>query len=181
MSALPAVLIAAGATLIAASEIKQGQTTKAVYKANANLAELQGQGIEQAGAYEGAKLAREKRQMLGRQKALYAKSGVSLSEGSPLEVMADTATQYEMDIAANRYNTAIQKSQTEYQAKIYRMMGKSALQTAYMGAGATLLSGFGQAMGAMPKSGGGSGGLTKPETSGYATLSSGRKVPVYGG
>ena len=62
---------------------------------------------------EKQKTEREKRQMLSRQRALYAKSGVVISEGSPLEVMADTATQFEMDIRLLGRGARIQRRQVK--------------------------------------------------------------------
>ncbi len=52
--------------------------------------------------FEARKLEREKRVMAGRQRALYAKAGVDISAGSPLEVMAETAREYEADIEQTR-------------------------------------------------------------------------------
>jgi hypothetical protein len=192
MAVLPAILMMASTAATVAGTVtsaigaqKEGEATKAAYDANAKLMELQGKGIEQAGAYEEAKIAREKRLMLGRQRAAYAKSGVLISQDSPLLVQAESAAAYESDIAATHYNTEIAKRQSLYQGSLYRMYGKSALQAGKTKRTATLLSGFGQIAGSVGSGMAGAGASSvasaKPDVSGYATLSSGRKVPVYGG
>ncbi|HEX9919920.1 MAG TPA: hypothetical protein VGB21_00325 [Candidatus Methylomirabilis sp.] len=52
--------------------------------------------------FEAQKLEREKRVTAGRQRALYAKAGVDISAGSPLEVMEETRKEYDFDIAQTR-------------------------------------------------------------------------------
>ena len=155
-----------GTGLQAAGQIQAGNTeaanlrTKAASEeANANTATMQAQQAKTAGEYEVAKLERQKKQALSTQRALYAKSGVLISEGSPLEVQADTATEYQMDINASKYNTAIEVKQYEYEsewsrslASYYSSSAKSAKSAGYLNAGSTLLTGTFNALKTLPTS-----------------------------
>ena len=114
-AAIPFILMAGGTALGAYSQIQQGKAQSGQFE------------------YEAQKTEREKARMLSRQRALYAKSGVTF-EGSPLEVMADTAANYEMDI------------------QNLRQQKKSAKRTSYLNAGSTILTGAGRTFGAWPNS-----------------------------
>jgi len=137
----------------------QAKVTGQGYQASAVLAEQEAEAIGKSGAYEEAKLLREKKQILGKQRAAYAKSGVRFDEGSPLEVMADSATGYEMDISAKRYNVATTVAQKEYKATYYKSLSgyyQNILAPAYRRAGrygatATLLTGAGDIFSDMEK------------------------------
>ncbi len=147
-------LVAAGSVMQAMSMIAEGQRMAAQAEAearaqevNAMIAEMQAKQVETSAEYERKKLEREKRRMLGRQRALYAKAGVLSFEGSPLEVMADTATQYEMDIAANQYNASILARRYRYEASYRRNLSSYYSQLApsyriggFIRGGATLLT-----------------------------------------
>jgi len=151
-------LMIASTAMSVYSSIREGQVANAQAKAQAesmrvgaNISKMQAEATKKSGEYDEAKIKREKAKMLSTQQARYAKSGVLISEGSPLEVMADTASQYEMDISANRYNTAVQVAQKEYESKAqssmadyYSSLGKAHKTSSYLKAGTTLLtSGYG--------------------------------------
>ncbi len=124
MSFLPFALMAAGTVLKAVSAVREGEAMSAAEIANANIAASQAAQARQAGAYEETKIARQKARILSEQRARYAKSGVLITEGSPIEVMADTAAQYEMDIQVNRYNTAIEAGRFDYESRYRRLAAK---------------------------------------------------------
>jgi hypothetical protein len=84
---------------------------------------------------EAEKLRRERRLTAGRQRALYAKGGVDVSSGSPLEVMADTAAEYNKDIA-----TTLTSGQRAY--SLSRMMAGNIKKASWFGMGPTILSGL---------------------------------------
>jgi len=157
MSFLPQLLMVAGTVAVASSAVQEGKAMSAAELANAEIASLQAGQVRQAGTYEEKKLVRSKKQALSTQRALYAKSGVLISEGSPISVMADTATQYEMDIQANRYNTAVESAKYDYEAEYRKSMAKRYKKLGYTKAiGSTLLS-AGTIAGSF---GGGGGGTT---------------------
>ena len=72
--------------------------------ANAQAAEFSARGEQEAAQkeFEATKLEREKKAMHSRQRALYAKAGVFVGAGSPLEVMEETRKEYDIDIANTR-------------------------------------------------------------------------------
>lgn len=144
MSALPLILMAAGTTMSAIGQVRAGKQQAAAEEYNARVAESQIKAVQTASASEQAKLNRQKSQMLSSQRAAYAKAGVRLDEGSPLEVMADTATEYELDLATSRYNANVQTNQLQSEANYRRQVGKQAKMSGYYGAGATLLTNFGR-------------------------------------
>lgn len=182
MSFIPAVLVIAGTAMSAVSAIKEGNAMATAEKANANLADLYASQVRQSGAYEESKIARQKAQTTSTQKARYAKSGVLLTEGSPIEVMADTAAQYEMDIQATRYNTEIDARRYEYESKYRRQMATRYKQLGYTKAAGTVLLSAGTAFGGMNFGGGtpavpGQGGYGLNTPSGVRDMGTWSKLP----
>ncbi len=141
-----ATLAVAGTALSAVGQIRQANATSAANKFNANVAEQRSQALKVQNKYNVDKLKRQKGLFLGRQKAQYAKSGVVVGTGSPLDVLADTASQFEQDIYNTKYNTQIGVNQNTGQANYLRKSAKNAVTAGYYGAGSTLLTGTAQAM-----------------------------------
>lgn len=98
---------------------KSAQEQAKAEKYNANIASQRAMAIRIAGQNETARLRRQKDTLLSTQKARYAKAGV-LFEGSPMEVMIDSATQYELDIANTRYNYETEALMQDYEANYRR-------------------------------------------------------------
>ena len=157
MSAFPMVMQGVGSVMQAVSTIQSGNSQASVEGANANIASLQAQQVRKSGEYEVAKLKRSKKQAISTQRALYAKSGVLISEGSPIEVMADTATQFEMDIQAQQYNTAIEAAKYDYEAEYRKAMARQYKQTGRTKAASQILLSLGKIAGSY---GGGTTGKT---------------------
>lgn|SRR5262245_25451541 len=86
--------------------------------------------------------------LISQQRTSYLASGLSL-EGSPMDTLADTTRQTELDVAAIRYNGEIKAQNFEMQAAAYRSKAKGAQTAGVFGAIAPLIKGFG---------GGGGGG-----------------------
>jgi len=136
-----------------AGQYQQAQAQRQTAKYNARVAEMQAEAIRRQGKLQQYRLKRAKRRMLGKQRALYAKAGLSL-EGTPLEVLADTAAQYDLDLATSRYNTEVGARSSLYEADYQRYAGKQAYRAGLLGMGETLLT-AGLAMKSfLPKSGG---------------------------
>ncbi|MCM8784562.1 MAG: hypothetical protein NC818_07375 [Candidatus Omnitrophica bacterium] len=132
-------LIVAGAGMEIASQYQQARAYQEQAEYNARVAELQAQQVERAQKLEEYRLNRAKEALLGKQRALYAKAGVSL-EGSPLEVLADTEAQYQLDLSVSRYNADVQKRRLGYEAGYQRYAGKQYMRAGYLGMGTTLLT-----------------------------------------
>ena len=174
MAFLPIVLLAAGTAVKMASQYQEAKAAEETSKYNASVAKAQADQYRKVGEFEQArlleagaldvdKLARQKRQMAGTQRALYAKAGL-LIEGSPLEVMADTASQFELDMAVSRYGTkseiALSKYKTEVAAKRYtyessyqKWKGKQYKKAGYAKMTSTFLTAASGASSSMPSSG----------------------------
>lgn len=114
-------------------QYKQGQAAEAQteseqawHEYNAKLAEREATEAQEAAAYEEKKLRKSGERFKARQRMLYAKAGVSL-EGSPLEVMEETATELEMDALMIRRGGQLGYQRYSAEAGLERMAGKSAL------------------------------------------------------
>jgi hypothetical protein len=81
----------------------------------------------------------EKAKFQGAQRALYASAGVRF-EGSVIEGMADSATEFELEKIAERYNTDMQMMNARSEASNWRMMADNYRRAGRFGAGMTLLS-----------------------------------------
>jgi predicted nucleotide-binding protein (sugar kinase/HSP70/actin superfamily) len=134
-------LLATGLT--AFGQIQQGQQQAQAASYNAAVARQKAQAARQAGELEAERIRKQKERLTGRQKALYAKSGVTFS-GSPMEVMIDSATNAEMDALITEYNYSVEASQAESQASMSRYRAGVYQRTGYMRAGQTLLTGASQ-------------------------------------
>ena len=129
-----AILGLVGQVLGVGSQIYGGILQNSLYKANANLAQAQGnydssvQAFNAAVARANAEAIRASADLdIERQKkaatrfksgqiAGYAKAGVKL-EGSPLSVMIDSAMEAKLDMAITDYNAKIGVMQAQSQAK----------------------------------------------------------------
>jgi len=149
--------------MVAMGQISQARAESSAAEFNAQIAEMEARATARSGAFEEttltkqseieqAKIAREKRKTTSAQRAAYATAGVRLGVGSPLEVMADTATQYELDLATERYNlstgltririgTATGIGRAETSATASRLLAKQKKEAGYYQAAGTILTG----------------------------------------
>ena len=161
-----------GAGISAYGQYQQGQESKQASMYNASVMEQEA-SMARAGAERENEITRQnavlneyrqRKQMaysIGSQVGGYAKSGVSVSTGSPLDVMADSISNAELEIqmgqwnaknemAMNTYNTEIGARNRESSAKLQRMYGISNAKNAnYQAVGTLLSSGskYGSALG----------------------------------
>jgi hypothetical protein len=142
IAALAASVVGTGLSVM--GQISQANAAEAAAEANAKTAQQEAAWRREAYKEEGYKLSREKNAMLQEQKSMYGAAGIDISTGSPLDVMAQTAAEYERDIGMYGIaaNQAMVKGENE--ASIYRYMGKRAKTAGWLGAGSTLLSGLGK-------------------------------------
>ena len=127
---------------IAAKGQKQAAAAEqAADERNAQLSDIQAQEIITSGEITQEEMAGQALILRSAQESAYAKAGVMLS-GSPLEVMLHSATDFEFDMAIERYNTAVKVSQAQSQAQVDRYSGQLARQSGKVQAGMTLLGGI---------------------------------------
>lgn len=128
------------AALTAAEAISSGIQANQQAKYNARVSEMNAEAARRNAELEKYKTERRKKQMLSHQKALYAKAGVKF-EGSPLEVLADTAAQYDLDKSIINYNSNVAYSRNMYEANFQRYAGKQRRTAGFIKGATTLLKG----------------------------------------
>jgi len=133
-----------GTALSAFGQIQAGNAAEQAANANAQLITAEGQAKREAAKYEGLKLSRERVEMIDQQKATYGAAGIDISSGTPLDVMARTASEYERDIGYTGIKADQEMWKAQNEASIMKWKGKQAKYAGWLGAGSTLLSGFGK-------------------------------------
>lgn len=129
----------AGAGMTAAGQYRQARSQEAEQAYNRQLALREGRMAEEESRYAVRQQRRLGERLKGRQRALYAKSGVT-SEGSPLEVMQETAADLEMDALLTIRQGYLAKQRYGAEADIYKMRGKSIRRALPWQMGSTLLT-----------------------------------------
>jgi len=135
---VPAIMLTSGA-IGAASSIRQGNQMKAAENANAEVALQSAELTKRQGEFDIIAKRKEARNLESKQKQMYAMAGVQLS-GSPLQTMADSASEYALDEMMMQYNTQMGVSRAESEARYKKYLGKQYAQQGYMNAFNTLLS-----------------------------------------
>jgi len=128
-----------GTTLAVSRQIAAGQQQAQVFEFNAAISEERAKLARQAGEVRVERLRRERRRFTARQTASFAKAGVRLT-GSPLQVIADTAAELELDILLENFNTNIQIQSARTDADLDRIRARQARTAGFINAGTTLLS-----------------------------------------
>lgn len=104
----------------------QAESEAAMREYNAQLAEREAAEAQEAAAYEEKKFRKGGERLKARQRALYAKAGVT-PEGSPLEVMEQTAVELETDALMIRRGGQLGYQRYTAEAGLQRVAGRSAL------------------------------------------------------
>ena len=129
-----AALVSAGTAVYSA----QQQKKTSAYRAQ--LAEQAGEEVAAGTEIDVARHQSEVRRLRATQRAKYAKAGVKM-EGSPLEVLADTQAQADLDEMLIRYGGQVSAGAYERQGMFSRQAGRSAETSGYIKAGTSLLAG----------------------------------------
>jgi len=143
-AAIGAITSMVGAIGSAQAQAKQGKAQEQWYQYNASVAERDAESARQSAEYEAALKRKEGEKLLGRQRALFGKAGVTF-EGSPLMLMEQTASDIEMDALMIERGGKLTEQRYQSEATLSRMQGTAAQKAGYYGAGTTLLTGAGQA------------------------------------
>ena len=133
----------AGTAISAVGAIGQGEAAQSAANYNAQMARYVASEKTQQAKTEAQKLSDQRRQSIGRQVALYGASGVDPNSGSPLDVMANTATEYERDIQYAGISAQQATQEGAMQASIDTMQGRQAMMAGWMGGIGGAASGFG--------------------------------------
>lgn len=175
---IAAVAVAAGTTVQAFGQYKEGEAASAEAKGqqamseyNAKLAEREAQAAEARTGVASQRQAEEAERIRGSLEAGLGASGTVSSVGTPLMIQARQAAESELDnlMIGHQGLTDAARLRSQgaldlMQSKIYGQKAKSAKAAGMIGAGGTLLTGFGSAAGL-----GYFGSLkAKPPTGGFA-------------
>lgn len=138
---LGAVVSAAGTGLSAYSQYQQGQTQAKIAERNAQAAEYAAQYQEKVGAIEAKKKRQEIAQIVGRERAAAAASGVDVNSGSVLTAQIDTQTFGELDAQEIQHNYALKAWGLRNQAANYSAEASAASTGSMYAAAGSLMSG----------------------------------------
>ena len=122
-----AYLMLAMSAISAGSQVGAGVSEQRQARADAR-------GLEKIGEIEAEQARKRGRRLAGRQRAQYAKAGVDVALGTPLEVLGETAFETELDALRRKwgYDEAADRRKRE---------GKKALTSGIFGGISTLLGG----------------------------------------
>lgn len=115
-----------GGIMSAWGDYTQGVQQNKAYQYNADLAMQKAQETRAAEALHQTQMERKKDAMLGTQTAQYAGRGIQADQGSPVDVMIDTASQWNLDMATSQYNAEVAARGLEDQAAMDRYYGRQA-------------------------------------------------------
>ena len=157
MAQLAIPVLIAGGVMSAASSIQQGRLAAAQGRAEEKFAEFNAKMMEreakskmEAARIEEQRVSKRARAIAGRQRAAMAASGIDVSTGTALDILAETASEGYSDRALTLRQGLLQKVDLEAQAaasraqgKLAKDMGKATRNNAYMmAAGQLALTGF---------------------------------------
>lgn len=131
---------ALGGVVGAAGALSSGAQQSALSEYNAKVSEANALATKQASLEEEDKHRQNAHRLLSDQAGTFAASGVDL-EGSPLEIMSQTAAQAERDAITIRNSGSVAEAQQRSQAAMDRLSAKSATSSSYWKAGSSLLTG----------------------------------------
>jgi hypothetical protein len=161
-------MMIAGSMVSAYGQLRQGLAEKHAHEFNA---EVLGQKIKEEevkAEVTADKIRARKRRMRGIQTALYMKAGVRI-EGTPLEVLADTAVMFEQDLAMVDYNKRLALANLRMGIGAQKIAAKEAMTAACISATATALGGA-----AVPR-----GGASTPRQSSYGDWETGENYSYW--
>ncbi len=163
MGAVGLLMMGAGTLMSAWGQYQQGQagmsaanlqasSNDEIAKMNAAAQEKQAQQAISMARIRELRHRENTAKFIGSQKVAFAKSGVQLDNGSPLDVISDTAFRSEQDADLIKYEGEIQAWQTRTGASLNltssmidssqtRLMGRQTARAGTMGATTSLLTG----------------------------------------
>lgn len=128
------------------SAYQSGVNMKKAEDYNASVLLTQAEAIQKSADLDIARQAKAARRLKSAQRAAYGKAGVLL-EGSPTEVIVDSAAEAEMDMSITQFNADVEKraklsdaSYRTYLGENYLAQGEQAQNMGYLKAGTTVLT-----------------------------------------
>lgn len=135
-----AALALVGTVITAVGAIRQGQAAANAENYNAQVAEQNAQIAESQGQAAGEAQKRESQRRMGAALAAYGAAGVSTSDGSPTEVLAESARMAELDNLTLKYNYRLKGLGYANQAELSRANAVNSRTAGYLSAYGSLAS-----------------------------------------
>ena len=145
MAPLAVPIMLAGTAMSAYGQYQEGKAASAEAKYQAQVQERQAKATEQKTAFEQRRLAEEQSRRKGTLQSQLGASGAVTTAGSPLMIMAEQAGEDDLDQALLGYEGREESTMLRHGAAVSRMKAKNAKTAGMIGAGSTLLHGFGSA------------------------------------
>lgn len=133
-----------GSLAQAGGQAQAGKDARKAEEYNAGVLRANAEAVRTSNEFDLLRMKKSQKRFTGAQAASYASAGVR-SEGSPLEVMIDSAAQAELDMFISKYNAQTQAQQLRNEADQRIKMGKAAQKSGQAQATGTLLSAAGSA------------------------------------
>ncbi len=128
--AVPAVISLIGVAVSTYAQYRSTQQQAAVaeaqgkiYDRSAQMSEQESQSIKESAAFEEAQSRRRTAQIISKQRAITAASGVETTGGSPLLMELDSVRQAEIEALNIRRAGAVASSSKDFEAQINRYQG----------------------------------------------------------
>lgn len=139
MSFIPAMTTGAGAIMAPIGAYQTGKEQEKAYQYNAQLYEQRAQSARQTSAMTQFQKDRQTKVAIGSQRAAFAKAGVNINTGSPIQLMVDSLYNAELYKAIGAYNDEVEAKSYENAAAMNRYYGKQAKREGMAKAGISLL------------------------------------------
>jgi len=140
---LGAIASVIGTGVGVAGQIQQGKAEAAAAEYTQKQNVILAEDALERGSQEKDAQRRKTAALMGRQQAVLAASNVDIGSGSPLAIMADTATLGELDASIIQNNADREAAGFRANADMAGMRAKSARSAATIGAFGTAISGVG--------------------------------------
>lgn len=141
-STLLTLLGLAGTGITALAQFNQGRQEAELFEFNAAVQRQQAESIRRSGELEAERQRRQARSFSAAQTASFAAAGIRPNVGSPLDVIINDAAELELDAKIIEYNTRLDVLNALVGADTSLLRAQQARSSAFITAGATLLSGI---------------------------------------
>jgi hypothetical protein len=138
-------LMLAGVGMQAYGQYQAGQEAAATAKYNQQVKEREAQAAEQRAMVESRKQAQAAARKMSEIRAGLGASGAITTAGAPLSIVGEQALQSELENLEIGYEGLQEGTKLRAEGEMIRREGRAARSAARIGAGATLLTGFGTA------------------------------------
>ena len=143
-----AILVGVAAVAAAAGAVVSGIQQAEAAEFQSEIAKQEAELARRTGLIEEAESRRRAARLASAQRAAAGASGLVLEEGSPLEILAQTAEDAEFEALNIRFNSEVARTQARNRAKASQFEAKQALTAGAIGGGTALLTGGTKALGA---------------------------------